>query len=69
MSDSLGRQLEEEKEKVTKLREDMDAIKKKNVEEKQRSERIAQGQRDALERDMKEKMENSEHEVWLHIHD
>lgn len=63
MSDSLGRQLEEEKEKVTKLREETEAMKKKTVEEKQRAVRIAQGQRDALEKEMKGKMESSELEV------
>ena len=48
---------------MSRLKKDMEVIKKKNTEEKQKAERIAQGQRDALEREMKQKMENSEQEV------
>ena len=49
--------------RVLTLQEDMEVLHKKTAVEKERAERMAQGQREALEKELYNKMANAEKEV------
>jgi hypothetical protein len=55
--------VEQDKVKLEALKEQVLQLQQKSVAEREKAERLAQGQRDALEKDMKEKMALAKLEV------
>ena len=62
-SEHIERQLEDEKGKVHQLRVDMDSLKHSQKKEREKAEKLAKGQREALERDFSERMLQAEQAV------
>lgn len=59
-SESLNKQLEDAKVQVTHLKHDMETLRRKSMAEIERADRLAHVQRDALEREMSDKMADAE---------
>lgn len=64
-SETLLKQLEEEKSHVVQFKVDLETLKATSAADKERSEKLAQGQRDALEKEMLSKVANEKKEVSL----
>ena len=62
-SESTGKQLEEARVQMVQLKREMEAAKRKHQADLERAEIIAQGQRDALEREMSDKLISAERSV------
>ncbi len=59
----MERQFEEERGKVKQLRLDMDSFKQREKREREKAERIARGQREALEKEYSNRMVKAEKAV------
>lgn len=62
-SETLLKQLEEEKSHVVQFKVDLETLKATSAADKERSEKLAQGQRDALEKEMLSKVANEKKEA------
>ena len=65
LSESLGKQLEEESMRVVQLKRDIENYHRKSITEMERAQRLAQNQRDVLEKELTMKMELAEKEVGM----
>lgn len=63
MSEALSQQLEEEKTKVDHVKNEMEILRKKSQADLERAESFARSQRDSLERDLMERMAETEKQV------
>lgn len=62
-SETLTKQLEDERVRLECLVEEVEHLQTKSFADKERAERLAKGQRDVLEKDLKDKMATAKKEV------